>query len=203
MNPIDENVIKIKEKELLQKAQSGDYKAFNDLIEGYRARIYGLALRLSKNREDAEDVFQETFLKAIDNIKQFRAEASFGTWLYTIAVNIVRAKYARESKTDLLPLEDYLPAKHGHADEESSQLLDWNDPLTRLSHQETQQRLNDAIRKLPTMYRIPFILRYVQDMPIQDIADTLKLSLAATKSRILRARLALRKALDDYFSEVN
>jgi len=203
MNLMNENSIQIKEKELVQRAQSGDYGAFTDLIEEYRAKIYGLALKLSKNREDAEDVFQETFLKAIDNIKQFRAEASFGTWLYTIAVNIVRAKYARESKTDLLPIEDYLPAKHGHADEDSSQLLDWNDPLSRLSSQETQQRLDAAVKELPTMYRIPFILRYVMDMPVQEVADTLKISLPAIKSRILRARLALRKALNDYFLEVN
>lgn len=193
--------IKKDEKELVRRSQAGDFKAFTILIEGYRSRIFGLARKLAKNKEDAEDIFQETFLKAIDNIKKFRAESSFGTWLYMITVNIVRAKYGRDKKKELLPLEEYLPVKHGHHEGELPQLFDWKDPLSKITDREIQTRLDEALSQLPLKYRMPFLLRYTQELSVQEVADTLKLSLAATKSRILRARLALRKSLNDYFIE--
>lgn len=201
MNPKDKKAIKIDETELIRRSQAGDFKAFTALIEGYRPKIFGLALKLAKNREDAEDIFQETFLKAIDKIKQFRAEASFGTWLYTICVNVVRAKYGRHEKEELLPLEDYLPAGHGRHDSDIPQIFDWNDPLSKMTNEEVGQMIDKAVHQLPLKYRIPFLLRYTQDMPVQEVADTLRLSLAAAKSRILRARLALRQSLQDYFFE--
>lgn len=201
MNPNEPKTIQTDEKELVRQAQSGDFRAFTRLIEGYRSRIFGLALKLSKNREDAEDIFQETFLKAIDNIKKFRAESSFGTWLYTICVNVVRAKYARESKGELLPLEEYLPSGHDHSDPDAPQLFDWNDPLSKMTDHEIRDRLDKAIHELPLKYRIPFLLRYTQDMSVQQVADTLNIKLANAKSRILRARMALRDSLNDYFSQ--
>ena len=201
MNPKSQNLIQTDEKELVRLAQSGDFRAFTELIEGYRPKIFGLALKLSKNREDAEDIFQETFLKAIDNINKFRAESSFGTWLYTICVNVVRAKYGRDGKSELLPIEDYLPAAgHGHSGGEAAQLFDWNDPLSKMTGDEVREKLDKAIHELPLKYRIPFLLRYTQDMSVQEVADTLNLKLANAKSRILRARMALRQTLSEYFS---
>jgi RNA polymerase sigma-70 factor (ECF subfamily) len=201
MNRKAKNDIQIDEKELVRQAQAGDFKAFTALIETYRPKIFGLALKLAKNREDAEDIFQETFLKAIDKIKQFRTDSSFGTWLYAICVNVVRAKYGRQSKGDLLPLEDYLPSAHGHAETDAPQLLDWNDPLSKLTSAEIRGKIDKAIHELPLKYRIPFLLRYTQEMSVQQVADTLDITLANAKSRILRARMALRQNLDDYFSE--
>ena len=201
MNPNPEKSIQIGEKELVRRAQSGDFKAFSDLIERYRPKVFGLALKLAKNREDAEDIFQDTFLKAIDNIQKFRAESSFGTWLYAICVNIVRAKYNRERKAELLPLEDYLPAGHDHFDAAVLNLTSWDDPLSKLTNDETGEILDKAIHELPLKYRVPFLLRYTQDMSVQEVADALDLKLANAKSRILRARLALRQALGEYFTE--
>jgi len=192
--------IQIDEKKLIERAQSGDFVAFNTLIGDYQGKIYGLALKLAKNKEDAEDIFQETFLKAIDNIQQFRAESSFGTWLYTIAVNIVRARYGRSREKDLLSLEEYFPV-HQHGEEADSSLLDWRDPLSKLTDAEVRQKLDTAIKALPLKYRMPFLLRYFEEMPIKEVAKTLGLSEAATKSRILRARLALRQDLNEYFKE--
>ena len=203
MNQKGKTAIKISERELVAKAQAGDFAAFTRLIEAYRPRIFGLALKLAKNREDAEDIFQETFLKAIDNIKKFRAESTFGTWLYAIAVNVVRAKYSDENKQELLPIEDYLPSSHGrgHPDTDLPELLDWNDPLSKLTDDEVRNMIDAAIHELPLKYRTPFLLRYTQDMSLQEVANTLHLGLAAAKSRILRARLALRDKLNDYLSE--
>jgi RNA polymerase sigma-70 factor (ECF subfamily) len=201
MNPKAKNPVQTHETELVKRAQAGDYQAFTELIERYRPKIFGLALKLAKNREDAEDIFQDTFLKAIDNIQKFRADSSFGTWLYAICVNAVRARYRRERKTELLPLEDYLPAGHDASDAAATRVTAWNDPLTRLTRDEVREILDKAIHELPLKYRIPFLLRYTQDMSVQEVADALDLKLANAKSRILRARLALRQALGEYFEE--
>jgi RNA polymerase sigma-70 factor, ECF subfamily len=188
------------EAELVRKAQAGDFNAFGRLIEQYRPKIYGLALRLSKNRQDAEDIFQDTFLKAIDNIRRFRGDSSFGTWLYVIALNIVRARYKNRDRKELLPLDSYLPEHTGHEGAEA-ELADWNDPLTRLAADELRDRLQAALDRLPLKYRMPFVLRYTQDMSVAEVASVLGLSTAAAKSRILRARLALQSFLHDLYIE--
>lgn len=169
------------------------------MIEKYRSRIFGLALKLAKNREDAEDIFQETFLKAVDNIQKFRGDSLFGTWLYTICVNVVRGKYGRSTDGDLLPLEEYLP-RADHGSEAVPELFDWDDPLSRLTQVELREKIDLSIHQLPLKYRTPFLLRYTEEMSVADVAKATGLSLAATKSRILRARLALRQSLNDYFS---
>lgn len=193
--------IKTEEKELVKQAKAGDFASFNTLIQAYQPKIFGLALKMAKNREDAEDIFQETFLKAVDNIQKFRGDSAFGTWLYTIAINIIRARYGRENKKELLPLEEYLPIKQGDHDAASAQLFDWNDPLSKLTTDEIRSKINAALSELPQKYRLPFTLRYMHEMSVQEVADTLKLSLAATKSRILRARVAMRSRLSEYISE--
>ncbi|MCK5126231.1 MAG: sigma-70 family RNA polymerase sigma factor [candidate division Zixibacteria bacterium] len=192
--------IKTDEKELVKQAKAGDFKSFTKLIENYQQKIFGFALKMAKNREDAEDIFQETFLKAVDNIQKFRGDASFGTWLYRIAINIIRAKYGRENKKELLPLEDYLPIKHGDHSAHVPQLFDWNDPLSKLTNDEINTKIKAALSELPQKYQLPFLLRYTQELSVQEVADTLKLSLAATKSRILRARMAMRSSLSGYLS---
>ncbi len=192
--------IQMNDAELVRKAQAGDFDAFGRLIEQYRPKIYGLALRLSKNRQDAEDIFQETFLKAIDNIRRFRGDSSFGTWLYIIALNTVRARYRNREPKELLPLDAYLPEHTGHRDTGETP-ADWNDPLTKLTADELRDRLQAALDRLPLKYRMPFVLRYTQDMPVAEVAKVLGLSLAAAKSRILRARLALQSFLNDYLTE--
>lgn len=201
MNQNHKNEIQRSEKELIRLAQSGDFGAFNSLIKEYQSKIYGLALKLSKNREDAEDIFQETFLKAIDNIKKFRSESAFGTWLYAIAVNVVRAKYGKESKADLLPIEEYLPSSKTHHNEDISELFDWNDPLSKMTDIEIKGKIENGLRELPLKYRMPFLLRYTHEMSLKEVAETLNLSLAAAKSRVLRARMAMRQYLNDYLME--
>lgn len=197
MNRYGVFIIQTNEKKLVEGARQGDFAAFNRLIENYRPRIFGLALKLAKNREDAEDVFQETFLKAIDNIQKFRGESSFGTWLYTICLNVIRNKYGR-STGELLPLEEYLPRVE-HGDGQHPELFDWDDPLSKLTKDELKQKIDQSIMQLPLKYRTPFLLRYTEEMSVADVARTTGLTLAAAKSRILRARLAMRQSLNEYF----
>ncbi|MEW5796921.1 MAG: sigma-70 family RNA polymerase sigma factor [Candidatus Zixiibacteriota bacterium] len=193
------------EKLLVRRAQAGDFEAFTDLIKAHKDRIYGLALRLSGNSQDAEDVVQDTFLKAIDKIDQFRLESSFGTWLYSIALNQARAMLARRKQEDLKPIEEYLPVRvaadddsggHGHG---SHGLFEWKDPEKLLEDKELRQAIDKLIAELPYQYREAFLLRYDQGLSVKEIAAIINESEAATKSRILRARLALREKLSEIF----
>jgi len=188
------------EKELVKKAQSGDFEAFNRLIENYKNKIYQLAMKLSKDRHDAEDILQETFLKAVDNIDKFRGESSFGTWLYAIAVNAVRAHFADRKKAELRSIEDYLPAGHESA-EGTPELFEWGDPHELMEQKELRNLIDDTLADMPHKYSMPFVLRYYEDLPVKEVAKTMNLSVAATKSRILRARLALREKLSEVFRE--
>ena len=187
------------EKELVKKAQDGDYEAFAQLISAHQNAVYGLARRLAGNEQDAEDIVQDTFLKAIDKIDQFRAEAAFGTWLYAIALNQARALLGKRKQTDLRPIEDYLPGSH--TGNEAKELYDWRDPATRLESNELRELIDRLVSELPYKYREAFLLRYNEELSVKEIATMTGESVASTKSRILRARLALREQLSQYFEE--
>lgn len=187
------------EKGLVKRAKAGDFDAFNDLVKTHADRIYRLALKVTKNREDSEDVVQNTFLKAVDKIDQFRGDSSFGTWIYAIALNEIRSHISNESKMAMGPIEDYLPVGH---EDGAKELFDWGDPHKYMENQQLQQFLDDSLEKMPDKYSIPFILRYTENLSVKEIGKILNLSIAATKSRILRARLALRQELADHFEEI-
>jgi RNA polymerase sigma-70 factor (ECF subfamily) len=184
------------ERELVKRAKAGDFEAFNDLVKAHADRIYRLALKVTKNREDAEDVVQNTFLKAVDKIESFRGESSFGTWVYSIALNEIRSHISGGSKMIIKPIEEYLPAGH---EDGAKELFDWGDPHSYMENRRLQQYIDDALEELPDKYSAPFVLRYLEELSVKEIADLLNLTVAATKSRILRARLALRQTLSDHF----
>jgi RNA polymerase sigma-70 factor (ECF subfamily) len=186
------------EKELITAAQSGDFDAFSKLIGEHKDKIYRLALKLTNNREDAEDIVQETFLKAVDNIDKFRMESSFGTWLYSIALNLFRTGAIKNKRMDLKPIETYLPDSHG---ENTANLFDWGDPHDYYEKKLIMETIETGLAEMKYIYSAPFILRYMEDMPVKEVAELLKLSIPATKSRILRARLELRERLSMKFQE--
>ncbi|MBU8923317.1 MAG: sigma-70 family RNA polymerase sigma factor [Bacteroidales bacterium] len=186
------------EKELVIRARGGDRKAFNELISNYIDKIYRLGFKVSGNEEDAQDILQETFLKAIDKIESFRSEASFGTWLYSIAMNVMRACFAKRKKMELKTIEEYVP---DHSDTGSSRLLEWNDPHEMFENSQIRGIIDDFIAEMPGENSTPFILRYIDEMPVKDIADVMELSVPAVKSRILRARLALREHISSKMEE--
>ena len=191
------------EKTLVAQAQAGDFAAFTELLNRHQGKVYGLIRKLVGNPDDAADIVQDTFLKAIDKIDQFRGEASFGTWLTSIALNQARAQFNKNQAADLRPLEEYLPgggagAEHQH---DSSQLFDWSDPLSRLEAAEIRQIVGEGLETLPFKYREAFLLRYIEEKSVKEVAEAIGESEAATKSRILRARLALRDFLSKRFED--
>ena len=181
------------EKELIRQAKKGDFEAFSILINANKEKIYALVYRLIGNREDAEDVLQETFLKAIDNIEKFRGDSAFGTWLHSIAINQVRALYGKRQQADLQPIKDYLPGLN--IAQPHGLLSNWKDPHLLLENKELQTQINEALNKLPFLHREAFLLRYISELSVKEIAQLIKETEASTKSRIFRARLALRDEL--------
>jgi len=191
------------EKELVARAQAGDFDAFSALVTANKTKIYALAVKMTGNSEDADDVVQDTLVKAIDNIEHFRGESSFGTWLYSIALNQTRALLSKKKQTDLKPIEEYLPSQPGQSLDEhnNSKLFDWKDPHAALEDQELKEIIDRELAALPYKYREAFLLKYYEELPIKEIAKIINESVASTKSRVLRARLALRERLAEIFEE--
>ena len=185
------------EKQLVERAQAGDFDAFTNLVNNEQDKIYRLALKLTGNQHDAEDILQDTVLKAIEKIDIFRLESSFGTWLFTIALNNIRKLMGTRKRTAMKPIEEYLPTGHGA----NRELFDWGDPHSILEQAEIQKIIDSSLAEMPQMYSVPFVLKYIEEMPVKEVARTLKLTEAATKSRILRARLSLRETISDLMKE--
>lgn len=191
------------EREDIKLAQAGDFEAFSRLINNNKAKIYALGFKMTGNAQDAEDIVSETLIKAIDNIEQFRGDSSFGTWLYSIALNQARALLAKQKQVDLKPVEEYLPTQSADEihDRSNFRLFDWEDPHTRLESAELKEIIGKAIAALPLKYREVFLLRYYEELSIKEIAKIINESVASTKSRVLRAKLAVRDYLSKSFEE--
>lgn len=189
------------ENEIVRRAQAGDFAAFTELVNAHKDKLYAFVRKLTGDPEDTNDIVQDTFLKAIDKIDQFRGESSFGTWLTSIALNQARGMFAKRKQTDLRPLEDYLPAgaTNGPNPLANASLFDWRDPLSVLEAAEINELVEEGLAGIPFNYREAFLLRYVEEMSVKEVAATIGQSEAATKSRILRARLALRDFLSRRF----
>lgn len=185
------------EKTLVTRAKKGDRAAFDELVSSHVDRVYRLGLKLTGDEDEAQDILQETFLKAIDNLDRFRMESSFGTWLYAIALNVVRAAAGERKRMQLKPIEEYLPGDGS----EDPRLFDWGDPHRLFESRELRRLVDEALADIPEEHAMPFVLRYVEGLPVKEIADAMGITLAAAKSRILRTRLALRERLNETFME--
>jgi len=191
------------ENDLIARAKTGDFNAFMELVEAHKSKVYAMVRRFAGNNQDAEDIMHDTLLKAIDKIDQFRGDASFGTWLYTIALNMSRSHFAKSKQADLKPIDEYLPNyksgnEHKH---DGFELFDWKNPHEILESAQLKEIIDQAINELPYKYREAFLLRYVENLPVKEVAQLTKQSDASAKSRILRARLALRDSLSTTFEE--
>jgi len=183
------------DEELVQKAQQDDERAFGSLVERYEAKVYSLAMKMLRNPEDAEDVLQDTFLRAYRGIKSFQGNSTFSTWIYRITANSALMRL-RKKKLPTVSIDD--------ADERETpiNIADWSPgPVEQLLTKETQQAMDEAIEALPPEFKQVFILRDVEELSNSEVAEILDLSVAAVKSRLHRARLKVRNRLALYFSD--
>ncbi|RMF33105.1 MAG: sigma-70 family RNA polymerase sigma factor [Chloroflexi bacterium] len=187
------------EAALLSRLRAGDRAAFAYLVEVHSPHVYRVALKLLGDEQEAEEVLQETFLNAFEKIGQFEGRARLGTWLYRIATNLALMRL-RKRRPLTVPLDE--PFEGGDGGEMPRELLDWSRlPEEELLSAEARAEMDAAIAALPETLRSVFVLRDIEGLSIRETADVLGLSVPAVKSRLLRARLALRKRLSDYFAE--
>ncbi len=188
------------EKKLVEQAKQGDYASFDKLVSLYEDRIYHLAIKMLSEEQDAHEVVQETFLSAYRNLKSFRGEASFYTWINRIAVNACYKKLRGRKKDERsLSLDDVHPFPEGKPPGAGVANWDFN-PVRKTMNTELGQKMKEAIMKLPEKYRIVFYYKDIEGLTNEKIGEILDLSVPAVKSRLNRARLFLRKELAAYFN---
>ncbi len=183
----------------IEALRNGDRAEFARLVDAYSAPIYRLGLRMLGNEQDAEDVLQNTFVSALTHLSNFEGRSSVLTWLYRIAVNealmILRRGRPEVNIDDTVSSDD-------NNNISPTQFVDWGAlPEDELLSAEGKQALDNAIQTLPESLRMVFLLRDIQDLSIKDTADTLNLTEANVKVRLLRARLTLREKLSLYYGE--
>jgi RNA polymerase sigma-70 factor (ECF subfamily) len=182
---------------LVDRAKAGDQQAFTDLVSRYQRKVYRLAKNITRNDEDAEDVLQEAFLKAYEHLDSFEGHSKFYTWIVRIAVNEALMKLRKRRGDREVSLDE--PVGLGE-EEVKREIAVWEDnPEQRYSREEMQQILNEAVDGLKEDFRTVFILRDIEEMSTEETAEALKISIPAVKSRLLRARLALREKLTRKF----
>lgn len=185
------------DSELVHRAQAGELDAFEALTTRYEQRVFSLALRMLRQEQDAEDVTQQTFLSALENLKGFRGEASFATWLLRIATHAALKVIRKRKGQETVSLEAATESADGpDAIPHPEYIADWRQSPEQLVQQnEVRRLLDEALARLDEKHRLVFLLRDVEGLSIKETADTLGLSEANTKVRLLRARLQLREQL--------
>jgi RNA polymerase sigma-70 factor (ECF subfamily) len=182
---------------LVQAAKSGDVSAFEELVRRYDRNVFRIAQHITQNREDAEDVVQDAFLKAYSNLAQFQGQSKFYTWLVRIAVNEALMKLRRRRPERTVSLDEEVKTEE---DSVPREVADWSpNPEQQYSQAELREILSRTIQGLPPGFRTVFVLRDVEGLSTEETAEALELSIPAVKSRLLRARLQLRERLSRYF----
>jgi RNA polymerase sigma-70 factor, ECF subfamily len=183
----------------LDALQARDRAEFARLVDAYSTQIYRLALKMLADEQDAEDVLQNTFMKALQSIENFEGRSSLSTWLYRIAVNEALMLLRRHKPTVSVAMD--------YEDDEDqlqhpTQFTDWCClPEEDLLSAEAKKHLDLAVRRLPEKLRVVFLLRDVEGLSIRETSETLDLTETAVKTRLLRARLNLREHLSSYYGE--
>jgi RNA polymerase sigma-70 factor (ECF subfamily) len=186
-----------KDAPLIERIIAGDQAAFTELVRRYEGKVYQLALRLTGNQMDANDVIQEVFLSVYQKLHTFRGQAAFSSWLYRITANASFARLNQRKRAAAVSIDDVLPAVEGQSP--GGTFSEWSQrPDTILFNKEARAALEKAINDLPEEFRTVVILRDVENQSNQEVAEILNLSVAAVKSRLHRARLALRRTLGEY-----
>ncbi len=185
------------ELELVSKARRGEGSAFSTLIKRYEGKIFRLAMNITQNREDAEDVLQEAFIKAYEHLDQFQGNSKFYTWVVRIAVNQALMKLRKRKSDRAVSIDEQIDTGE---DTVVREIAAWDpDPEVRFSQKELRGILSEAVDGLEPIYKTVFTLRDVDGLSTEETAEALDLTVPAVKSRLLRARLQLRDKLTRFF----
>jgi RNA polymerase sigma-70 factor, ECF subfamily len=184
--------------ELVHATQTGDLSAFEQIVRRYDRKLFRIAQQVTRNREDSQDVVQESFLKAFQHLGEFRERSQFSTWLFRITINQALMKLRkRRTIKDVSLDEDF----QDQEDIVPREVADWApNPEQLYQASELRDILIKTLEELQPILRTVFVLRDIEGLSVDQTADVLALSPAAVKARLWRARLQLRKLLSEYFS---
>lgn len=185
------------EAALIARVLAGESELFHELIRPYERLVYVTIFAILKNEAEAEDGAQETMISAFRNLKSFRGEAKFSTWLVTIAMNEARKRLRKAKAAAEDSLDD--PADEGEGDFTPAVLTDWREiPLEALERKELKEKLQEAVRLLPEKYREVFVLRDIEELNQEETAAALGINVTLVKVRLHRARMMLQSLLVPY-----
>jgi RNA polymerase sigma-70 factor, ECF subfamily len=187
--------------ELVSHLQGGDISVFEEIVRRYERKVFSLARSLTHNESDAQDALQETFLSVFRKIRSFRSQAGLSTWIYRIAVNaaLMTVRKRRRHDAASVPFDDYMP-KFDDSGHRVTVVPDWPTRADDLLMQkELAAFLRQSIRALDPEYRTVFVLRDQEGLSNEEVAEILKLSVPAVKSRLHRARLFLRERIKRFW----
>jgi RNA polymerase sigma-70 factor (ECF subfamily) len=175
-------------------AAAGDTTAFETLVSRHQARMYRLACRLTTSQADAQDVLQETFLAAYRGLQSFRGHSRFSTWLYRIATNAALMHRRQQSRRRTEPLDDHLPRfdENGQHAAAPADLQAASRADEILDRKVLAERAREGLERLPDLYRDAFVLRDLEELSTDEVAELLGIDGAAVRQRVHRARLMLR-----------
>jgi len=189
------------EAEIIAAILAGDTQLYHELIRPYERSVYMMALSFMKNDADAEDVAQEAFIKAFRNLPTFRGDAKFSTWLISITLNEARNRLRRQSIVRMQSLDE--PPDEDRA-VSPALLRDWREiPSETVEREEVRTLIKRAVETLPEIYRQVFLLRDVEELDVNETAQTLSISISNVKVRLHRARMMLQKELAPQLKTIN
>jgi RNA polymerase sigma-70 factor (ECF subfamily) len=198
---MSDEVAREEDRQLLARAQDGDVSAFEALVDAHRDKVYGLALRMTRSDADAAEITQDTFLSAYQHLKEFRGDAAFGSWVHRIAANnaLMRLRHRRVAQAAEQELQGPEYTERGSLAEYP--LSDWSrDAEGKALDAELGTAIQQAADQLPQGYREVFLLKDVEGLSYEQISEVTGDSIPAIKSRLHRARLALREAIDAFYN---
>jgi RNA polymerase sigma-70 factor (ECF subfamily) len=191
----------IREVELARDLLAGKEEAFDRFVETFRSKIFRYSFMMCGHREDAEEVSQETLLKVFENFDQLREPDRVKAWVFRIAKNACLMKRRKSvfAPSQELSLDQFLPSSDEDGGHRKLQIADWSElPDTQVLRAELRDVLSRAIAGLPEIYRGVILLRDVEELSTEETAAALDVSLEVVKTRLHRARLAIRQKLDEY-----
>jgi RNA polymerase sigma-70 factor (ECF subfamily) len=197
-------VAAVSDEVLVERARAKDEAAFEELVGRYEDKLYRLAMRFVRNETDAQEILQDAFLSAWRNLPAFEGRAQFGSWMYRVTVNAALMLLRSRNRHPEVTVDDVEPTALNNAVAESGQSMrgsaDWSQRADeQLQSQEMRAHIQASVDSLPEGLRTVFLLRDVEELSTEDTAEMLGLSVPAVKTRLHRARLALRVAIGRYF----
>jgi RNA polymerase sigma-70 factor (ECF subfamily) len=193
------NTTKVSDAVLIAQFRQGSIAAFEEIVARYESKVFNLAMRFTRNQEDAEEVLQDVFTTIYKKLGGFEGKSAFSSWLYRIIVNAAFMKLRKRKQHTTVSIEDLAPAVKQYCIEREPLLDGRSDTLT--INRELRDRVQGAIDRLPEQYRAVFVLRDVDGLTNQEVGEILDISIPAVKSRLHRSRLMLRRKLQRYYDD--